>query len=90
MPLGCTPPSFQLFHNGMATSQKDAEPEESWRNNNSPATGVAQCTIALFILPRAAHGVPRYIVRDRASQRVAEDAGSAEMDAAKHASVSDF
>ena len=34
--------------------------------------------------------MPRYIVRDRASQRVAEDAGSAEMDAADDTNVSDF
>ena len=34
--------------------------------------------------------MPRYIVRDRASQRIAEDAGSAEMDAAEDTSVSDF
>lgn len=45
--------------------------------------------IGLFIVQRA-YGMPRDIVRDRASQRVAEDAGSAEMDAAKDASVSDF
>jgi hypothetical protein len=38
----------------------------------------------------AAHGVPRYMVRDRASQRVAEDAGGAEMDAADDTNVSDF
>jgi len=34
--------------------------------------------------------MPRDIVRDRASQRVADDAGGAEVDAAKDASVSDF
>ena len=34
--------------------------------------------------------MPRYIVRDRASQCVAEDAGSAEMDAADDTNISDF
>jgi len=45
--------------------------------------------IARFILQRA-HGVPCNEIRHVPAQRVAEDAGGAEMDAAEDASVSDF
>ena len=46
--------------------------------------------LIVLIVTQRAYGVPRDEIRHVPAQRVTEDAGSAEMDAAEDASVSDF